>query len=130
STASRVAELSRVSCRLEADSAARTLASTLLASRSCVVATFAQTSPWLFRYMAANFNSLVERQFEEELKQIRLSPPRFFQRPLSTHSDASGILPDWGGTIRSYSMVLSCLPPFTMSPARIKMSSLGDRFST
>ena len=55
----------------------------------------------------------------------RLSPPRADQRPCSTQKAASATSPDLGGSTKLMVRTRSCLPPFTMSPDWMKMSSLA-----
>ncbi len=54
---------------------------------------------------------------------VASSPPRADQRPASTQNEAIGTSPERGGSTMLTVSTRSCLPPFTMSPAWMKISS-------
>src|SRR5215510_4171817 len=104
------------SCKLDRDAPAFTEPPTLLLSLSCAAVTLSQTACWDLARLAASFRSLVATTFSELVKLAEASFPLRLQRPDSTQKAAIGILPDFGGTMKSTEIIRSWSPPFTMSP--------------
>src|SRR6266700_730239 len=92
---------SSVSCKLEADSLAMTVAPALSPSLPCTSATLCQTSPWAFLYLLAKRRSLLAAISGQAANLSNASLPRFTQRPCSTQKEEIGTWPDLGETIKS-----------------------------